>query len=325
MLPSATASTFIDADLTSRDGRLCGMKRSRIYGSEARCKTALARHLRSLDELLDQAVGVRNRIEGLVGPLAEFRAIDAEREWEEDVRRWFTAARRGMRKYLQDQFGAALPILAAGLPPDSGKPRHAIGLANGVPWLEDARDELRSLQAILGVRRGVAAGVPRSVRFEELEASGLISEKMIRDYAKEMASPRTPGQLHHAIGAAKEITEATLRAALDRLGRDYASRDDLPRLMKKWRAAVAELAPPDPEGKVALDRAQAALAQLVAFLAEWRNAYGRGHGRARYPPGLSTRHARLATDAAETSVRFIATTMDDLELLLPRLDDQRPA
>ena len=194
------------------------MKRPRIYGSESRCKTALVRYLRSADELLDQRVGVRNRIEGLVGPLAEFRVIGVESEWEEDVRRWFTAARRGMQKYLQRTVRG-------------GATRVGCWAASGY-WQAPPRITLE-------------AAVPRPANFDELEASGLISEKTIRDYAKEMASPRTPRQLHHAIGAAKELTEATLRAALERLGSDYASRDDLPLLMKKWRAAVAELAPPD--------------------------------------------------------------------------------
>jgi hypothetical protein len=204
-----------------------------------------------------------------------------------------------------------------GLPPDDGKPRHTVALDNGVPWLTEALEELRGLQAAIGVRRGVASTSPVPARFEELHASGLVAEKVIADYAKEMLAPRTPRQLYNAIGAAKEVTEATLRAALDRLSEPCKSSDDLPALMKKWRRAIGRLASPDSEGEDALDKAQAALANLVVFLAEWRNAYGRGHGRPHYPPGLSARHARLAADAAETCVRFIVTTMDDLQLLPP--------
>jgi hypothetical protein len=167
------------------------------------------------------------------------------------------------------------------------------------------------------VRRGVATAARPPARFEELHVSGLVGEQVIDDYAKEMLSPRTPRQLHNAIGAAKELTEATLRAALDRLPEPYTRSDDLPLLMKKWRTAISDLAPPDSEGKATLDKAQLALANLVTFLAERRNTYGRGHGRTKCPPGLSARHARLASDAAETCVRFIATTMDDLQLLPP--------
>lgn len=293
------------------------MKRPRVYGNEGRLRSGLARYLQGVEELLDQAEGVRNRIADLSGDLTEFLAISAEGEWEQDVQRWIRNARRGTSKYLQDGFEDVLPVLAAGLPPESGKPRHRITLNNGVPWLREVRDELQKLQAALGVRRGVATTANASARFEELHASGLVSEQVIDDYTKEMRSPRTPKQLHNAIGAAKELTEATLRAALDRLDASYSRTDDLPVLMKQWRTAIGSLAPPDSEGKTTLDKVQAALANLVQFLAEWRNTYGRGHGRRQYPPGLSARHARLAADSAETCVRFIVTTMDDLQQLPP--------
>jgi hypothetical protein len=174
---------------------------------------------------------------------------------------------------------------------------------------------MQEVQAALGVKRGIATKAPAPARFEELHASGLVSEKVINDHAKDMRSPRTSRQLYNAIGSAKELTEATLRAALDRLGESYGRGDDLPGLMKKTRKAIGKVAPPDPHGEAALDKAQTALANLVTFLAEWRNAYGRGHGQPQYPPDLTARHARLAADAAETSVRFIVTTMDDLQLL----------
>jgi hypothetical protein len=92
--------------------------------------------------------------------------------------------------------------------------------------------------------------------------------------------------------------------------------------MKKWRKAIGRLAPPDPEGEDTLDKAQAGLGSLVTFLAEWRNVYGRGHGRPQYRPGLAARHARLAADVAETCVRFIVTTMDDLQRLPPRREGE---
>lgn len=101
------------------------------------------------------------------------------------------------------------------------------------------------------------------------------------------------------------------------MGIAWAKDDGLPKLMKRWRQAVEAVASPDPAGGNILDRAQAALANVVVFLAEWRNAYGRGHGRSKYPPGLQRRHARLAADASETAVRFIVTTMDDLAKLPP--------
>lgn len=289
----------------------------RIYGSEAKCRAAVARYIASGDELLDQAVGVRRRLEAEADrdshSLAKFVIED---QWASALRRWARNAQRGLGPYLQDQT-AVLAAIAWGLPPETGKPRHHIDLDRGEDWLTRALEELRTFQAMLGVRRNVAAVAPAPARFEELHASGLIDAPVIDGYAKSMLAPNTPKQLLDAIGAAKELTEAVLRASLARLDVKYGKTDDLPKLMKLWRSAVGTIAPPDPSGVGHLDRAQAALGNLVTFLGEWRNEYGSGHGRPAYPEGLKVRHTRLAADAAETCVRFIVTTMDDLERLPP--------
>lgn len=65
----------------------------------------------------------------------------------------------------------------------------------------------------------MAKASPAPARFEELAASGLVSVKVVPYYARVMASSRTAKQRKDAIGSAKEPTEATLRAALDQLGR----------------------------------------------------------------------------------------------------------
>jgi hypothetical protein len=122
-------------------------------------------------------------------------------------------------------------------------------------------------------------------RFAELEASGLIDPIVVVGHAEDMASPRTPKQLADAIGAAKDLAEATLRGALDWLGEPWRETDELTTLMRKWREQIEHVAPPDPKGRASLDAAQAALGNLLRFLAEWRNAYGRGHG----PNAVSTR------------------------------------
>lgn len=286
----------------------------RIYGNESKCRAAVARYIARAEELLDQAQGVKKRLaaedNSIWGSMLEY-------PWVEDFRRWFRNAYRGLQPYLQDQLEDVLPLLSIGLPPDTGKPRHHIGLDNGEPWLREVRDELVEFQGLLGVRRNVGEVAPIPARFAELRASGLIEDKVVSDLEKDMLNPRTARQLSNAIGSAKELTEATLRASLDRLGQTYSKSDDLGTLMRKWRVAVADKASPDDGGKDALDKAMSALGNLVRFLSEWRNPYGRGHGRPQYPLGLKPRHARLAIDAAETSIRFIVTTLDDLEMLPP--------
>jgi hypothetical protein len=259
------------------------MTRPRIYGSEDKCRAALARFIGRGDELLDQAIGVRKIMDEAVPgitPVVETEWMAhavttvAEAAWVKDFRKWMAQVGKGMYPFLVDQMYAVVPVIAHGLPPDTGKPRHMIYLENGEPWLRKAVEQLREVQDALGVRRDVAKTAPAPARFEELHASGLVDARVIDDQAKAMLAPRTPRQLHTAIGSAKELTEATLRAALDRLGEPYSARDELPVLMKTWRRAIGHLAPPDPQGADALDKAQAAVANLVTFLAEWRNRYG---------------------------------------------------
>ena len=302
-----------------------GVKRPRIYGSEANCRRALARYIESADALVDESRGLRKRViaEDL---LAEFIILG----WE-SPRRWQANARSGLSKYLQDQMSEVLPMLCAGVPrrerrgrAPGEKPRlkreqdEVLRELDGyVDWVAAARDELEELQAAVGVRRGIVPTPVTAGRFEELLASGLVDRQVIEDHASDMRAPRTPKQLAVAIGAAKELTEATLRAAIEHAGESWKPRDDLGVLMRIWRDAMREKAAPDQEGEEALSKVQAGLGSLITFLAEWRNPYGDGHGRTRYPPGLRDRHARLAADAAETAIRFIVATMDDLQLLPP--------
>lgn len=310
-------------------------KRPHIYGDEKKARAALARQIARGDELLSQAPGVRNRIvqaqatqrarakkspPTATGPFS-LRLVEnydlgdyIAGEWVRQMRSWRERTQRVMRDYLQEQFVETLPALVAAVSPLADKPRYHVSLDNGEPWLRTAVDELRQMQAALGVQRVIAPSPPAPTRFAELLGSGLIDAKVVRDHAKSMTTAlRTPKQLNDAIGAAKELTEATLRGALDQLGETPRSRDDLPTLMKTWRTAIGEVAPGKPGAEV-LARA---LSTHAAFLAEWRNKYGRGHGRTRYPAGVRARHARLAIDTAETCIRFVVTTMDDLQRLPP--------
>jgi hypothetical protein len=110
------------------------MKRPRIYGDERKCRAAVVRYIGAAEELLDQAIGVGKRIDALPRGQRDSKlsALAAEQGWAKDVRRWFGKAQRAVGPYLQEQFHEVLPVLALGLPPDTGKSRHAIALDNGV-------------------------------------------------------------------------------------------------------------------------------------------------------------------------------------------------
>lgn len=294
------------------------MTRPRVYGNEARFKSTLSRHVSQGDELLDLAKGVRRRTTVPPGSRIGLLAFVARSDWCRKVERWRLNVIASAERHLADKAEAVLPNLTAAWPPDTGKRRHERRIESVEPWLREVLSELSNLREVLGVSRNVAAVATPAGRFDELRASGLVDVAVIDGVVKDVVNPRTPKQLADSIGAAKELTEATLRSALDRSDAVWSAKDGLPQLMKKWRDVVNATAPPDTAGKETLDRLQAALANVVTFLGEWRNEYGRGHGRAKYPPGLRARHARLAADSAETAVRFIVMTMDDLSRLPPR-------
>lgn len=292
----------------------------RIYGDETKFRRALAQYVKRADELLDQAVGVHKRMEAMDADSLVVASLFAGSDWGDAVSRWRTSVIRGLDQYLHEQADGVLPLTSSWPRGDDGRRVTHLGLKEGHPWLEAARSELVALQDSVGVRRAIASHA-RPARFTELRSSGLVEEKVIADYEKAMLNPRTPRQLSNAIGSSKEITEAVLRAALERLDVGWVKGDGLTALMKKWRQSVDELAPPDPSSRHILDQAQSALGNVVRFLAEWRNDFGTGHGRPQYPPDLRVRHARLATDAAEMSVRFIVLTLDDLQRLPPDLNE----
>lgn len=129
------------------------MTRPRIYGDEARFRTALTRAIRSGEALLAQSEGYRRRMK-----LAEGSPLDVltiEKEWEAAFRRWFMGTGNALFKFLQEQLNPSwnaaaedehvLPTLSNGLPPDDDKPRHRIGIDNGEEWLSKTLDELRAL------------------------------------------------------------------------------------------------------------------------------------------------------------------------------------
>lgn len=309
---------------TSRSPRRVALPPApRIYGDGERFRGIITRQIASAANLLDELEGVRKRAAPLVKKGAH-KPVEREAmtlmafhrlwQWNRRVDRWRVNAVITAERQLADQAATLLHHLWKPLPWPTRRPR--TDDTPGVErWLRDATMDLRLLHASLGVRRNVPARSP--ARFEELRASGLIDAAVIDGWIKDVASPRTPKQLADAIGAAKEIAEASLRSGLDRLNVTWTDRDDLPQLMKKWRGATVPSGL-DAAGSQQLDQALAALGNLVSFLAGFRNTYGRGHGRARYPAGIRTRHARLAVDIADAVGRFVVLTMDDMARLPAR-------
>jgi hypothetical protein len=293
--------------------------RPHIYGDEASFKRSARRYVKRGQDLLDELEGVHKRYAKALEESGDFSKVWAkmsvQEPWLDDVKRFARNVHHFMARRLENA-EVLLPDTMLSLPADTPKRRYLV-VENTEPWLRAALDELKALLARLGVSKQVANIAAPPGRFEELRISGLVEAAIVESAVDDMSRLKTPAQLANAIGAAKELVEATLRGALETMGIPYKKRDDLPRLMATWRAAAASIASPSQADRNLIDKVLSSLSGLVTFTAEWRNAHGRGHGRTKQQPDLKPRHARLAVDAAEAAVRFIVTTLDDLGMLQP--------
>ena len=123
---------------------------------------------------------------------------------------------------------------------------------------------------------------------------------------------------HVAIGTAKEMVETICKTILDDLDVAPDSSWDLGRLVRETSSLLA-LTPESisPNAPVAntIKRLLGNLAQVTTGLAELRNSYGTGHGRALGTAGLNARHARLAVGSASTLAFFLYETHEARRVL----------
>lgn len=117
-----------------------------------------------------------------------------------------------------------------------------------------------------------------------------------------------------AIGTAKELVETCCKTILTDRGIAFSKKADIPELMKLTSKEL-ELTPDDiPEKAKAGDTIRRLLSNLATItqgVAELRNHYGTGHGKAAGAKGLQSRHARLAVGAASTLAVFLAETHNE--------------
>jgi hypothetical protein len=119
-----------------------------------------------------------------------------------------------------------------------------------------------------------------------------------------------------AIGAAKQLIEATAKVVLEERGFPVTGNEDLADLVKRSQRALLlhpKQSPSmkDPDSAEAVRRILGGLSSLALGVTELRNKYGSGHGRLKAPSGLSPRHARLAVNAASTWCELLLETLAD--------------
>ena len=137
---------------------------------------------------------------------------------------------------------------------------------------------------------------------------GYVAQQITRMEASVLNDPAL------AIGTAKELVETCCKTILEARGVSFGRNADIPELTK-LAAKALELTPDDiPEKSKAVDTIRRLLSNLATItqgVAELRNHYGTGHGKAAGAKGLSSRHAKLAVGAAATLAVFLAETHNE--------------
>ena len=142
------------------------------------------------------------------------------------------------------------------------------------------------------------------------EASGIRAE-IVR---VQKALPDDPAG---AIGAAKQLIEATAKVVLTERQEPFDDKADVPELVKRAQQALklhpSTLTTTDPsvDGADALKKILGGVSAIAIGIAEFRNKHGSGHGQVRTPAGLGVRHAHLAVNAAVTWCQLLLDTLAD--------------
>jgi hypothetical protein len=292
-------------------------RRLKVFGDEAKFRDVLRRRLKVGQELLDHLASVRAQIKparpgesGLERALARY-SIGLE-EVNQGYLRFIRDNHRAIRKYLgpeADNFAKAKAKRRTGLETPEEDADYLEARINY------ERAELRRVLDRVPPP-GPSTVRPPEDRFAELRRSGLIQEAVLNSYVRRMSRTRTKAQISDAIGAAKELLEATMCGALELLSVPYPN-DDFGRLGKILRQEMTKLEPGVPTTKAAdaLKQLASGFVTTELALATLRNDLGSGHGRVRYPPELKSRHAQLAIDVADTNARYVVATLTDLKIL----------
>lgn len=152
-------------------------------------------------------------------------------------------------------------------------------------------------------------GTPPSLRSAKDLATSFDAEYLTQQITRLEASiPHDPAL---AIGTAKELVETCCKTVLQDLGVTVDKNWELTKLVKETYKAL-KLTPEDiPDEAKAVETIRRLLSNLATVtqgLAELRNEYGTGHGKAASAKGLKPRHAKLAVGAATSLAVFLFET-----------------
>jgi hypothetical protein len=137
---------------------------------------------------------------------------------------------------------------------------------------------------------------------------GYIAQQITRMEASVLNDPAL------AIGTAKELVETCCKTILEARSIPFSKSADLPELIKLTTKELELTSNDIPDKAKAADTVKRLLSNLATItqgIAELRNQYGTGHGKASGAKGLGPRHAKLAVGAASTLAVFLAETHNE--------------
>jgi hypothetical protein len=147
-----------------------------------------------------------------------------------------------------------------------------------------------------------------------IEAAQNVATVIDEDHIHRQVNRMTAAVEHDtdlAIGTAKELIESVCHTILSARGKPVQDKPDLLPLVRRTLEEL-QLLPDgiadDVKGGKSIKSLLGNLAVIAQNLAELRNLYGTGHGKAGSRPGLVTRHARLTVGAATTLAVFLFET-----------------
>lgn len=287
-----------------------------VYGDNKKFRARLRDLIGQGDELIAEIDAIESRYEAppsTRGLAAALQAMPFVTVVPKRLTDWHVRVHKALVKYLgksAPEWRSQSDLLESG---------NADVIAACMRAREQVRATQNELRDILSrvPGRHLSMPAPSGPDLVELRASGLVAEAVLDGYAKRMSKFNTTHQLAEAIGASKELVEATSRALLTLLGEPVTKNDDFPSLGRNLRKALEQRSGFAPKGKGAdiLTRLQQGISTSAHALNALRNEYGTGHGRPGHADGLDARHARLAVDLAVTHCRFLVLTAQDLDLL----------
>jgi hypothetical protein len=359
----------------------------RIYGDAVKFRTKLLQRVTLGKHLLDELAGARQSIEDSAPqnradrPPGHVHAVISAIAAEMDAARVLDPIDtraiswgRANRTLVEIHLGPAAKGMFGSIRLDARRDSPSARVDQLETYLQTDLATLGHLILAIPAKKQREAVAARSVRLDELWTSALLDPQLMLSYEQRLSTIGTPRSAVVAIGAAKELVEATLKAALQRLhqpapppsedfqriakrvrdalrqqfpqaapdadgvehfelfqthlagllgdlhdwAKDDAASDEILAIVDQVRAIQRRARAQDPNAGSSIDtfsRFQSHLSGVLQDLNKWRDLYGTGHGRTRIPPGLASRHGRLAVDVAETYVRLLVTTLEDLGLL----------